>query len=77
MILDIFNDDAFKLASMSAAIDKHKYVPQGIVGSGVFTADPIRTENVGIESRKGKINYYIFHYIYIKLYIFKTWNLFI
>jgi hypothetical protein len=56
MILDIFNNDAFSLASMSTAIDKVKYVPDTIIGSGVFNAEPIRTETFGIESRKGKIN---------------------
>lgn len=56
MILDIFNNDAFSLASMSSAIDKVEYVPQTIVSSGVFNPEPIRTETFGIESRKGKIS---------------------
>lgn len=51
MLLDIFNNDAFTLASMSAAIDQHDYVPQGIMGSGVFNPNPVRTETVGIEKR--------------------------
>lgn len=55
MILDIFNDDAFTLASMSAAIDKVEYVPDTILSSGVFTPNPIRTEAVAVEKRDGTI----------------------
>jgi hypothetical protein len=56
MILNIFQNDVFSLASMSAAIDQVEYVPQTLIGSGVFNAEPIRTELVGIESREGKIS---------------------
>jgi hypothetical protein len=56
MILNIFQNDAFSLASMSAAIDQVEYVPQTLIGSGVFNDEPIRTEVVGIESREGEIS---------------------
>jgi hypothetical protein len=56
MIFNIFENDAFSLASMSAAIDQVEYVPQTLIGSGVFNDEPIRTEITGIESREGKIS---------------------
>jgi hypothetical protein len=56
MIFNIFENDAFSLASMSTAIDQVEYVPQTLIGSGVFNDEPIRTEITGIESREGKIS---------------------
>ena len=56
MFLDIFNNDAFTLSSMSQAIDKATYTPDGIIGSGIFTPEPIRTESFGIETRKGTVS---------------------
>lgn len=50
--LDIFNDDAFSMTSMIAAVDKVGYVP-GFLGSipGLFEPAPVRTEAIWIEAR--------------------------
>lgn len=56
MLLDLFNADAFSLVSMSNAIDKSEYVPQGIIGSGIFSPEPIRTETFAIETRNGSVS---------------------
>jgi hypothetical protein len=56
MFLDIFNNDAFTLSSMSQAIDKATYTPTTLLDSGVFTPEPIRTESFGIETRKGSVS---------------------
>ncbi|KAB0269060.1 major capsid protein [Microvirga brassicacearum] len=48
-MLDIFNDDAFSVTSMSDAMREIKYVP-GYVGKlGLFRATPIDTLNIAIE----------------------------
>lgn len=51
MILDIFNNDAFKLDSMLAALENVETVPNGLGAMNIFTPNPVRTESVSIESR--------------------------
>lgn len=49
---DVFNADPFTAVSMSAAIDKMDYVPQGLGAiPGLFEVEPIRTETFWIETR--------------------------
>jgi hypothetical protein len=55
-ILDIFNNDAFSQTSMIATVDQMEYKPTRLNSMNIFTARPIRTENVYIESRKGVLN---------------------
>lgn len=51
--LDIFNHNAFKLQSMLLAMESIDFRPQRLGGMGIFTANPVRTESVSIESRDG------------------------
>ncbi len=52
-IFDIFNNDAFSLASMLDTVDSMDYKPNGLGAMGIFTPRPVRTETVAIESRDG------------------------
>lgn len=54
--LDIFKQDAFKLASMVAAIDAVDYRPQRLGDLGIFTPNPVRTETVAIEKRDNTLS---------------------
>jgi len=56
MILNIFDNDAFSLASMSEAIRKVEYVPRTLGNMNLFTPEPIRTRQVGIEMKDNGIN---------------------
>ncbi len=51
--IDIFNNDAFSVTSMTVAVDKLGYVP-GLLGSmpGLFVPAPVRTEAIWIEARE-------------------------
>lgn len=55
-ILDIFNQDAFSMMSMSAAIDKVDTVPNEIGSRGIFVANPIREKKFAVESRQGSLS---------------------
>jgi hypothetical protein len=49
--MDVFNDNAFSMASLTAAVDTIDYVP-GLLGSlGIFEANPVYTRTVAIEKR--------------------------
>lgn len=51
--MDIFNDDAFSVVSLTAAINKEKYRPGQIGATGIFTEDGVTTTVVYIEDRDG------------------------
>ncbi len=53
LTMDVFNNDAFKATTLSAAVDKMDYVPNflGSLGTRLFVPDPVRTEDVWIENR--------------------------
>lgn len=51
MHIDIFNDDAFSMGTLTDAIEKMPYVPQLLRTMGLFTPRPVRTELVSIESK--------------------------
>lgn len=55
-ILNLFDNDAFSLASMSDAIQKVEYVPRTLGTMQLFTPEPIRTRQVGIELKDNGIN---------------------
>lgn len=55
MLLNIFQNDAFSLASMTGAINKVEFVPGRIGQMGLFKADPIRTKLAAIEVSNGRI----------------------
>ncbi len=51
-ILDIFNNDAFSLASMTEAIQKVPTVPEKLASMNLFTPMPIRTVSFGVELKE-------------------------
>src|SRR5438445_8987216 len=50
-MLDIFNGDAFSVVSLTDAINKLKFVPGYLSGSGLFTESGVTTTAVAIESK--------------------------
>lgn len=54
--LDIFNDDAFSVASLTAAINQQDYQPGRIGALGLFQEEGVTTTTVTIEYKKGKIS---------------------
>ncbi len=52
--LDIMNDDAFSVSSLTLAINEQPYVPGRISQSGLFTEQGINTTTVQIE-KKGEV----------------------
>lgn len=55
MLLDIFDDDAFSLHSLTAAIDKLPYVPGRLGKMGIFKQAPITTTIAIVEERQGTL----------------------
>lgn len=53
--MDIFNNDAFSVVSMTAAINKRKYRPGQISGTGAFAEDGVTNTTVFVEQRDGKL----------------------
>lgn len=53
--LDIFNDDAFSLTSLTARVNKAPYVPGQIGASKLFEEDGVTTLSVLVESKDGKL----------------------
>ncbi len=56
MLLNIFENDAFSLASMTDAINKVEYVPNRLGALGLFRPSPIRTKIAALDVRAGQIN---------------------
>jgi len=56
MNIDIFNNDAFSLRSMTAAIERHPFKPEYLGTLGIFQKEPIRTTGISIEERGGVLN---------------------
>ncbi len=54
--LDIFNDDAFSLRSLTKAINETPYQPMLVSSLGLFTEDPISTTSLMIEKRGTTLN---------------------
>lgn len=50
--IDIFNDDAFSLTELTAALEDVEYLPQFLGSMGIFTARSVRTETVWIEKKE-------------------------
>jgi hypothetical protein len=51
--LDVFHQDPFRTITLTDAIEKTPYLPQGIDAMGVFEDEPIRTEQLMVEQRQG------------------------
>lgn len=54
--MDIFNNDAFSVASLTAAINQQDYQPGRIGELGLFQEEGVTTTTVTIEYNKGKIS---------------------
>lgn len=54
-ILDIFSGDAFSSVTLSDAVQRNPYLPQGLGAMNLFKPNPIRTTSVAIESRQGAL----------------------
>lgn len=54
-MLDIFHDDAFSIARLSARVNRLPYVPGQIGASGIFEEDGIDTTTVAIEKRDNSL----------------------
>jgi hypothetical protein len=52
-ILDIFNDDAFSLTSLTDAIERTEYKPSFLGSLGIFSPRPIMGHTFGVEERDG------------------------
>lgn len=46
--MNLFEDDAFSLVTMTTAINKRPYVPMFLESLGIFTPTPIRTEEAAV-----------------------------
>lgn len=54
--MDIFNDDAFSLVNMTAAVEKMPFVP-GYLGSlNLFASESVSTDIVSIEEKSGTLS---------------------
>lgn len=49
--IDIFNDDAFGLVELTAALEDVDYLPDGLAAMNIFTEKSSRTESVAIERK--------------------------
>ena len=55
-LVDIFNANAFGLASMSRPVDRVPHQPTRLRDMGLFAPEYYRTETIGIESRDGALS---------------------
>lgn len=54
--LDIFNNDAFSVQSLTKAINETPFQPMAIQQMGLFSEEPITTTNLSIEKRGTTLN---------------------
>lgn len=54
--MDIFNQNAFSMVSMTQGLEKVPYQPSFLRNLNIFTPDPIRTSVAMIEEREGVLN---------------------
>jgi len=54
--MDIFNDDAFNMVSMTGAVEKTPYVPQFLGSLGIFEPVPVSTTHISIEKRESVLS---------------------
>jgi hypothetical protein len=53
--MDVFNEDAFGLISLSAAIDRVPHVPSYLGGLNIFTPEPVNNSTVWVDERDGEL----------------------
>lgn len=51
--MDIFNNSAFSVTSLSGMVEKMDYKPQLLGSLGVFTPEPVRTRNIFVDRIDG------------------------
>ena len=56
MLLDVFNQDAFSVTSLTAAINKLPYTPGQLGKLGIFQEDGVYTTSIVIEERNGQLS---------------------
>lgn len=54
--MDIFNNDAFSLVSLTSALERVPYKPQLLGQLNIFTPKPIRTTTFAVENRSGLLS---------------------
>jgi Phage major capsid protein E len=54
-VLDIFGSDMFKMANLTMALNKRPTVPMAVGKMGLFTEQPLTTDNVVIEELNEKV----------------------
>ncbi|WP_027853847.1 major capsid protein [Marinobacterium litorale] len=54
--IDIFNDDAFKMVTLTDALNKTEFQPSLLRSMNIFTPRRVRTETVAIEEKNGVLN---------------------
>lgn len=53
--MDVFNSSAFSTTSLTGAVNKIPYKPDFLGSLGIFTPMPVRTRNVFVDRRDGKM----------------------
>lgn len=53
--MDVFNTSAFSTVSLTGAVNKIPFVPDMLGTMGIFTPTPVRTRNVFVDRRDGKM----------------------
>jgi len=54
-MLDVFNDDAFSVTSMTARVNEGVYVPGQVSRLGVFAEEGVSTTSIAIEARDNEL----------------------
>lgn len=54
--MDVFNQDAFSMISLTTAINQQPFLPTFLGDMGIFAARPIRTVAAAIENRNGTLS---------------------
>ena len=54
--MDVFNQDAFSMISLTTAINQQPFLPTFLGNMGIFTPRPIRTPAAAIEDRAGTLS---------------------
>ncbi|RLJ20792.1 major capsid protein E [bacterium endosymbiont of Escarpia laminata] len=54
--IDVFNQRAFQMVSLTAAVNKMPYRPHLLGGMGIFTPNRVRTTSVSVEEKNGVLN---------------------
>jgi hypothetical protein len=54
--MDVFNNSAFSMTSLTGAVEKTDYKPQLLGSLGIFEDMPVRTRNVFVDEREGTLS---------------------